>query len=155
MRKLYVCPFVQDCHGRLLRLRPGHSLRERWLCLRSTERTAPTRGFGWFWLYVERVNSSRKSRVEARLEASTEASQVVELREHRVAHSGAFVVVEFLLEHVEDPARAVRELHRVTSPGGRVLASTHGVQVYHPSPTDYWRWTHAGLERLFRQNADW
>ena len=60
-----------------------------------------------------------------------------------------------VLEHVEDPALAVRELHRVTAPGGRVLASTHGVQVYHPSPADYWRWTHAGLERLLTQSADW
>jgi predicted trehalose synthase len=49
----------------------------------------------------------------------------------------------------------VRELRRVVAPGGRVLASTHGVQVYHPNPDDYWRWTHAGLERLFRENAFW
>lgn len=60
-----------------------------------------------------------------------------------------------VLEHVEHPGQAVRELYRVTAPGGRVLASTHGVQVYHPSPTDYWRWTHAGLERTFRRSADW
>jgi SAM-dependent methyltransferase len=60
-----------------------------------------------------------------------------------------------VLEHVGDPGQAIRELHRVTSPGGRVLASTHGVQVYHPSPDDYWRWTHAGLERLFQQSAGW
>jgi SAM-dependent methyltransferase len=59
------------------------------------------------------------------------------------------------LEHVEDPGRAVRELRRVVAPGGRVLASTHGVQVYHPNPGDYWRWTHAGLGRLFRENAFW
>jgi SAM-dependent methyltransferase len=59
------------------------------------------------------------------------------------------------LEHAEDPARAVRELRRVVKAGGRVLASTHGVQVYHPNPNDYWRWTHAGLERLFRENAFW
>ena len=26
---------------------------------------------------------------------------------------------------------------------------------YHPSPTDYWRWTHAGLEKLFRENGEW
>jgi SAM-dependent methyltransferase len=59
------------------------------------------------------------------------------------------------LEHAADPARAVRELRRVVAPGGRVLASTHGVQVYHPNPDDLWRWTHAGLERLFRENGDW
>jgi SAM-dependent methyltransferase len=59
------------------------------------------------------------------------------------------------LEHAADPARAVRELRRVTAPGGRVLASTHGVQVYHPNPDDLWRWTHAGLERLFGENGDW
>jgi SAM-dependent methyltransferase len=60
-----------------------------------------------------------------------------------------------VLEHCDDPAQAVRELRRVTAPGGRVLASTHGVQVYHPSPVDYWRWTHTGLRRLFDQNANW
>src|SRR4051794_38628348 len=49
-----------------------------------------------------------------------------------------------VLEHCDDPAQAVRELRRVTAPRGRVLASTHGVQVYHPSPVDYWRWTHQG-----------
>jgi SAM-dependent methyltransferase len=59
------------------------------------------------------------------------------------------------LEHATDPARAVGELRRVVAPGGRVLASTHGVQVYHPNPVDLWRWTHAGLERLFRENGDW
>ena len=59
------------------------------------------------------------------------------------------------LEHCDDPARAVAELRRATAPGGRVLASTHGVQVYHPAPEDLWRWTHTGLERLFRANASW
>lgn len=60
-----------------------------------------------------------------------------------------------VLEHCDDPAQAVRELRRVTAPGGRVLASTHGTQVYHPSPQDYWRWTHAGLTRLFESAAEW
>jgi SAM-dependent methyltransferase len=59
------------------------------------------------------------------------------------------------LEHAEDPAKAVRELRRAVAPGGRVLASTHGVQVYHPNPDDYWRWTHAGLMRLFGENGSW
>jgi SAM-dependent methyltransferase len=65
------------------------------------------------------------------------------------------VLCNQVLEHCDDPAQAVRELRRVTAPGGRVLASTHGVMVYHPNPQDLWRWTHAGLERLFRDNGDW
>ena len=65
------------------------------------------------------------------------------------------VLCNQVLEHCDDPRRAVSELRRVTAPGGRVLASTHGVMAYHPSPTDYWRWTHAGLEKLFRENAEW
>ncbi len=70
---------------------------------------------------------------------------------------GAFDVIlcNQVLEHCDDPSKAVSELRRVTAPGGRVLTSTHGVMAYHPSPTDYWRWTHAGLEKLFRDNGEW
>ncbi len=65
------------------------------------------------------------------------------------------VLCNQVLEHCDDPAKAVSELRRVTAPGGRVLLSTHGVMAYHPSPTDYWRWTHAGLEKLFADNGAW
>ena len=60
-----------------------------------------------------------------------------------------------VLEHVPDPAAAVRELRRVVKPGGRVLLSTHGVYPFHPNPDDLWRWTHHGLERLFLANGEW
>jgi len=60
-----------------------------------------------------------------------------------------------VLEHVPDPAAAVRELRRVVRPGGRVLLSTHGVYPFHPNPDDLWRWTNQGLERLFLTNAEW
>jgi len=60
-----------------------------------------------------------------------------------------------VLEHVPDPAAAVRELRRAVRPGGRVLVTTHGIYPFHPNPDDLWRWTHTGLERLFRENGDW
>jgi SAM-dependent methyltransferase len=65
------------------------------------------------------------------------------------------VLCNQVLEHAEDPALAVRELYRVVAPGGRLLLSTHGAHVYHPSPVDYWRWTHAGLEKILRDNGEW
>jgi ubiquinone/menaquinone biosynthesis C-methylase UbiE len=65
------------------------------------------------------------------------------------------VLCNQVLEHCDSPARAVSELRRVTAPGGRVLVTTHGVMPYHPAPTDYWRWTHAGLEKLFLENGEW
>jgi SAM-dependent methyltransferase len=84
----------------------------------------------------------------AELQGSVEALPV---------EDGSFdlVLCAQVLEHCDDPAQAVRELRRVTTPGGRVLASTHGVMSYHPSPTDYWRWTHTGLAKLFTENAVW
>jgi SAM-dependent methyltransferase len=85
------------------------------------------------------------------------AADLVGRVEELPVEDGAFdlVLCTQVLEHCDDPAQAVRELRRVTAPGGRVLASTHGVQVYHPSPQDYWRWTQAGLQRLFETNASW
>jgi SAM-dependent methyltransferase len=63
------------------------------------------------------------------------------------------------LEHLDEPWTAVREMARVLAPGGAVLASTHGVHVYHPDPPhsgrDYWRWTHSGLRKLFADNGRW
>ena len=73
------------------------------------------------------------------------------------AEDASFDVVLCLqvLEHVPDPAAAVRELRRAVRPGGRVLLSTHGVYPFHPNPDDLWRWTHDGLEHLFRANGTW
>ena len=86
-----------------------------------------------------------------------EAADLVGPVESLPVEDGTFdlVLCTQVLEHCDDPAQAVRELRRVTAPGGRVLASTHGVQWYHPSPVDYWRWTHEGLRRLFSTNAEW
>ena len=52
-----------------------------------------------------------------------------------------------VLEHVGDPALYLAESFRALRPGGRLVLSTVGLQVYHPDPVDYWRWTCAGLQR--------
>jgi SAM-dependent methyltransferase len=87
----------------------------------------------------------------------TEWADVVGPAEAIPVDDGSFdlVLCTQVLEHTDDPAQTVSELRRVLAPGGRVLASTHGVQWYHPSPNDYWRWTHTGLRLLFERHGDW
>jgi SAM-dependent methyltransferase len=52
-----------------------------------------------------------------------------------------------VLEHVLNPAQYLTEAYRVLRPGGHLVMSTHGVWMYHPQPTDLWRWTSTGLIR--------
>jgi SAM-dependent methyltransferase len=58
-----------------------------------------------------------------------------------------------VLEHVDDPIQVVKELYRVTKPGGSVFAVTHGSFPWHPYPQDHWRWTQTGLPLLFTKYA--
>lgn len=50
-----------------------------------------------------------------------------------------------VLEHVEDPAGYLRECRRLLKDDGILILSTHGYWMYHPNPTDFWRWTGSGL----------
>ncbi len=59
------------------------------------------------------------------------------------------VIVEAVLEHVHDPIGMVAEVRRVLRPEGVVCAAVPFLQGYHPSPTDYQRWTLDGFEELF------
>jgi len=55
-------------------------------------------------------------------------------------------VVSFqVLEHVHDLDLYIGDCLRILKPGGWLLLSTHGIWLYHPHPTDYWRWTRDGL----------
>ena len=53
-----------------------------------------------------------------------------------------------LLEHVSDSRLAVSEMSRVLKPGGLLYCEVPFLQVYHPSPDDYLRFTASGLRRL-------
>lgn len=61
---------------------------------------------------------------------------------------GQVILSNQVLEHVEDPLDHARELARLLAPDGVALLSTHGHWMYHPTPTDYWRWTGPGLRKL-------
>lgn len=49
------------------------------------------------------------------------------------------VVCNAILEHVEGPIKAIKELHRVLRKGGLIWVEVPFNQPYHPSPNDYWR----------------
>lgn len=53
-----------------------------------------------------------------------------------------------VLEHCDDPWKAMAEIHRVLRPGGHAIVSVPHVWFYHPHPHDNWRFTQEGLVRL-------
>ena len=68
--------------------------------------------------------------------------------------AGAVISLE-VLEHVKRPERVVREVFRVLKSGGVCILSTPFMAGYHgksdhDSYEDYFRFTHAGLQFLFR-----
>jgi SAM-dependent methyltransferase len=66
---------------------------------------------------------------------------------------GAFaaVVCQAVLEHVADPQRVARELHRVLAPGGLVYSEVPFMQQVHEGAYDFTRWTMTGHRRLLHQ----
>ncbi|MBP6946374.1 MAG: methyltransferase domain-containing protein [Candidatus Pacebacteria bacterium] len=62
------------------------------------------------------------------------------------------VVCSEVFEHLEDPRKAVSEMHRVLVSGGIIILTTRFLFPVHDAPGDYFRFTPYGLRLLF---ANW
>lgn len=58
--------------------------------------------------------------------------------------------IQAVLEHVQDPEKAVREIHRILRPGGVIYAETPFMQQVHEGGYDFSRFTAVGHRNLFR-----
>ena len=65
--------------------------------------------------------------------------------------SVGFVLSTQVLEHVENPSEYLKEAHRILQKDGKLILSTHGYWMFHPDPTDYWRWTSTGLQKSVKE----
>lgn len=63
------------------------------------------------------------------------------------------VICNCVLEHVENPILAVRELHRILKPGGKIFVHVPSIYPYHARKghyPDYWRFFDDTLQLLFK-----
>ncbi|WP_431857377.1 methyltransferase domain-containing protein [Azospirillum sp.] len=61
------------------------------------------------------------------------------------------IFIEQVLEHVQSPAAAVRNIYNSLAEGGHLVLSTPFLLKIHDAPGDYWRWTEAGLRLLLQE----
>lgn len=61
------------------------------------------------------------------------------------------VLCSQVLEHVPDPAAALREFHRCLRPGGALVLSVPHLAYLHNEPHDYFRYTKHGLRVLLER----
>jgi len=58
------------------------------------------------------------------------------------------VITTDTFEHLQDPFKAIKEIHRIMKPGGILVLSTVFLWDYHKVPEDYFRFSVPALEYL-------
>jgi SAM-dependent methyltransferase len=59
------------------------------------------------------------------------------------------ILSTFVLEHLENPQMAIKEMHRILKPGGHVILTAPLFWHLHEEPRDFFRYTSIGLGHLF------
>ncbi len=95
----------------------------------------------------------------ADLDPSTRPDIVADICELHMIPDASYdgIICCAVLEHVYDPFRAVEEMKRVLKPGGQLFAYVPFLYGYHARPgaySDYYRFTHEGVQYLFRKFHD-
>lgn len=65
--------------------------------------------------------------------------------------SFSVVVSREVLEHVQDPDAALKEMHRVLGSHGSLYCQVPFVTGYHPGPTDFWRFSREGIREIVQR----
>lgn len=61
------------------------------------------------------------------------------------------VTTKYIMEHISDPKKAVKEFGRVLKNGGEAFVVAAHVRRQHQKPHDYFRYTEFVLEKLFKE----
>jgi SAM-dependent methyltransferase len=91
------------------------------------------------WAHSERPFRSYQARMYPEFDVCTKASLEAE---------ADIVFCEQVLEHTPDPQRAVDNIYALLRPGGFAVISVPFLVRVHNEPSDYWRFTPAGLRVL-------
>jgi ubiquinone/menaquinone biosynthesis C-methylase UbiE len=65
-----------------------------------------------------------------------------------------FVISDQVLEHIDEPQKAISESLRVLKIGGIAIHTTCFMNYIHPDPKDLWRFTPAALRYLCREFSE-
>lgn len=103
--------------------------------------------------YKELFKDISNSFIGADIEGNESADIIINMNGTLPSPDKSFdcVLSSQVLEHVENPKLYLDESFRVLKDNGTLILSTHGFWQYHPDPTDYWRWTSAGLKKIIAE----